>query len=446
MTTETVDLAAFFDQPNLDSAAIDHYADAAHVSFQQRERFETLVTEYGVRVEQQQGDPLRLALGLVILGKFGRALEVFATTPASRERDFYAAHACTAVGRWDAAIEHFRQAARQGHEALAIDLQIAEVLVQAGRLDEAAKLIEKHAHAGQDRADWYVASGFLAEARGEREAALGAYERGLTLAPDDPAVFFRAARVYDLCGEDAKALQLYDRLTRRPRTHINALLNAAVIYEDLGRYEEAVHCLRRVIRAYPNHTRARLYLKDVESCIEMVIDDAVERRDDVRTRLLDTPLSEFELSVRARNCLKKMNIRTVAELVQHSEAELLAYKNFGETSLTEIKALLTKKGLRLGQQPDEVISPDLVPEPEPEPVVPLPPGQAAVLQKPVSELELSVRARRCLQRLNIQTLGDLVTFSEQELLATRNFGVTSLNEIRARIADFGLDLATKRPE
>ncbi|MBK9118432.1 MAG: tetratricopeptide repeat protein [Phycisphaerales bacterium] len=318
--------------------------------------------------------------------------------------------------------------------------------MQAGRLDEAAKLIEKHAHAGQDRADWYVASGFLAEARGEREAALGAYERGLTLAPDDPAVFFRAARVYDLCGEDAKALQLYDRLTRRPRTHINALLNAAVIYEDLGRYEEAVHCLRRVIRAYPNHTRARLYLKDVESCIEMVIDDAVERRDDVRTRLLDTPLSEFELSVRARNCLKKMNIRTVAELVQHSEAELLAYKNFGETSLTEIKALLTKKGLRLGQQPDEVISPDLVPEPEPEPVVPLPPGQAAVLQKPVSELELSVRARRCLQRLNIQTLGDLVTFSEQELLATRNFGVTSLNEIRARIADFGLDLATKRPE
>ena len=86
----------------------------------------------------------------------------------------------------------------------------------------------------------------------------------------------------------------------------------------------------------------------------MVIDEVGEDRTDTRTRLLDTPLSEFELSVRARNCLKKMNIGTLGELMRRTEAELLAYKNFGETSLNEIKALLVKKGLRLGLSPDEV--------------------------------------------------------------------------------------------
>ena len=44
-----------------------------------------------------------------------------------------------------------------------------------------------------------------------------------------------------------------------------------------------------------------------------------------------------------------MSISTLGELIRLNEAELLAYKNFGETTLDEIKAPLTKKGLRLGQ-------------------------------------------------------------------------------------------------
>jgi DNA-directed RNA polymerase subunit alpha len=58
-------------------------------------------------------------------------------------------------------------------------------------------------------------------------------------------------------------------------------------------------------------------------------------------------------------------------------------------------------------------------------------------------MELSVRARRCLQRLNIDRLGDLIQRTEAELLATRNFGTTSLNEIKARLTEYGLSLAAK---
>ena len=73
----------------------------------------------------------------------------------------------------------------------------------------------------------------------------------------------------------------------------------------------------------------------------------------------------------------------------------------------------------------------------------MPPGSEALLAKAVSELELSVRARRCLQRLNIDRLGDLIQHSEADLLSTRNFGVTSLNEIKARLTEYGLSLAPK---
>jgi DNA-directed RNA polymerase subunit alpha len=63
-----------------------------------------------------------------------------------------------------------------------------------------------------------------------------------------------------------------------------------------------------------------------------------------------------------------------------------------------------------------------------------------VLNKPVSELELSVRARKCLQRLGVSTLGDLAAKTEGELLASKNFGQTSLNEVKLRLAENGLAL------
>ena len=74
-----------------------------------------------------------------------------------------------------------------------------------------------------------------------------------------------------------------------------------------------------------------------------------DRKGTARNAVMEIPISDFELSVRSRNCLKKMNIRSLGDLLKTSEQELLSYKNFGETSLNEIKALLASKGLRLGQ-------------------------------------------------------------------------------------------------
>jgi len=444
MTTHAVELSSFFAQTDLDAAAYEQFADAAHASFIARERFESLAREYQQRIEAGEGDPLRLALGLLILGKVSEALEVFKKAPPSGERHYYAAQAAAALADWDAAREELTQAARAGWDPFEVDMAKAVIHVRAGELNAAEKLIRGHEHDGQDRAPWYFATGLLAEWRGEREEALESQEKCLTLDPDHTEAMFCSARLYDRFGDDEQAIELYDRLALQPRAFVNALLNAAVVYEDIGKYDEAAICLRRVLKAHPNHTRARLFYKDVESCLEMVIDEVGEERVDARSRLLDTPLSEYELSVRARNCLKKMNIRTVGELMQLTEAELLAYKNFGETSLNEIKALLSKKQLRLGMRPEEIDVESIETQAPAPKVVTVAPGQEAILSRPVSDLELSVRARRCLQRLNIQTLRDLCQCSEPDLLAARNFGVTSLNEIKARLIEHGLQLAPKQ--
>jgi DNA-directed RNA polymerase subunit alpha len=68
---------------------------------------------------------------------------------------------------------------------------------------------------------------------------------------------------------------------------------------------------------------------------------------------LSRSVDELDLSVRSYNCLKNASIRTIADLVQRSEAEMLKTKNFGRKSLTEIKELLAEMGLSLGMKLDE---------------------------------------------------------------------------------------------
>lgn len=68
---------------------------------------------------------------------------------------------------------------------------------------------------------------------------------------------------------------------------------------------------------------------------------------------LDRSVDELELSVRSYNCLKNADIKTIRELVQRSEMEMLKTKNFGRKSLNEIKEILSGMGLGLGMKFDE---------------------------------------------------------------------------------------------
>lgn len=67
-------------------------------------------------------------------------------------------------------------------------------------------------------------------------------------------------------------------------------------------------------------------------------------------KLLNTPISEIELSVRSSNCINNAGIKTIRDLVQKNEPEMLKFRNFGKKSLNEIKAILVSMGLSLGMK------------------------------------------------------------------------------------------------
>ena len=79
----------------------------------------------------------------------------------------------------------------------------------------------------------------------------------------------------------------------------------------------------------------------------------VNRETSELVKLLDVPISELELSVRARNCLDGADLRTLRDLISLSELEVMNLKNLGKTSLTEIKTKLAEHGLSLGMPLDQ---------------------------------------------------------------------------------------------
>ncbi|MSR17689.1 MAG: hypothetical protein EXS00_00720 [Phycisphaerales bacterium] len=250
---------------------------------------------------------------------------------------------------------------------------------------------------------------------------------------------FQLAYLLDLEGEENEAIELYECLCRLPKPPVNALINLAVLLEDRNQSQNAERCLTKVLETNAVHGRARLFFKDAQASRNMMFDEAEARDQAKRDAMLDTPVTDFELSVRARNCLKKMQIRTLGDLLKISEAELLAYKNFGETSLVEIKSMLQDKGLRLGQGVDGGSYTAKRPEHYQELVDK---HGAESLNRSVAALNLSVRARKALQLLNINTVGDLASVTEAELMGVKNFGATSLEEIKINMADAGLSLRT----
>ncbi|MBC8522352.1 hypothetical protein H8D29_00320 [PVC group bacterium] len=284
-------------------------------------------------------------------------------------------------------------------------------------------------------ADGHYNTAVQLEHDGLRVSAIDELRKAVSV-DSNPNHIFKLAYLLDLVGEELESTRLYEELATTGRPHMNVLLNLAVVYEDKGKISSAEKCLRQILDTDPNHKRAQLYLKDVQSSAHMYYDEDIARDAAKNTALMNTPVTDFELSVRARNCLKKMHIRTLGDLLKISESELLSYKNFGETSLTEIKQMLTARGMRLGQGVDGQAS--QIHQDRYEEL--LSHTSEQVLSKPVSSLNLSVRSRKALQLLNIQTIADLAVRTEAELLGIKNFGSTSLVEIHEGLKAFGLEL------
>lgn len=417
-------------------AEVEHLTRAVTADFSNYRALNEAVQELQGQPEPSAATKVRLGVCYFLLGRYRLAVEALSTADGGALALFYLGKAKAALQDHEGALAAFEAAAKAGYRRELCALARAEVLRNMDRLADAMSALDGLSGAIEQTAEYlYQRGATVAALGGSPPEVVALYERAVEADPQHAGALFGLALENDRHGNDEAALELYQRSAARYPSHVGALLNLGILYEDRQQYEKARVCYQRILETYPEHPRARLFLKDAMAASEMVYDEEAQRRQDRLGQLLKIPVTDFELSVRSRNCLQKMGIMTLGDLTRTTEQDLLASKNFGETSLTEIKEMMSSKGLQLGQFAAEKQRPEVTYE-----VETLSADEQAVLSKPIADLNLSVRARKCMARLNIVTVGELIRRTGDELLECKNFGVTSLNEVREKLTSMGLKL------
>lgn len=394
------------------------------------------VNELEASEDRSPAAAVRLGVCHYLLGRYRMAVDTLRTGDGGALALFYMGKAHQALEQHDDAIHNFDAAAKAGYNKDTCALAKVESLRGLGKPQEALAQLDKLSGAVEQTAEYlYQRGATVAVLGGNPTEVIALYERAVDVDPRHAGALFGLALENDRRGNDETAVQLYERSVARFPAHIGSLLNLGILYEDRQQYERAYQCYARVLDTHPGHARARLFVKDVAASRDMFYDEDAQRKRDRLSQVMNVPVTDFELSVRSRNCLQKMGINTLGDLARTSEAELLASKNFGETSLVEIKEMMTSKGLSLGMLAHEIREPEPVFEPEF-----MTPDEQALLDRPISDLNLSVRARKCMIRLGLNTIGELVRKTGDDLLECKNFGVTSLNEVREKLTAKGLKL------
>ena len=405
--------------------------------FTQFEILKEAVGELETKKEEElsPASHVRLGVCLYLIGRFLDAMSVLKKGDGGALAHFYLAKTHFVNKDYNQALKSYDLSQKAGYNVDSCTLGRAEVYRYLGQPEKGLAELDKLSGAVEQTADYLYERGATVFAIGiNPNEAVALYERAVAVDKNHPGALFGLALESERRGFDDDALELYKRAVTHFPTHVGVLINLGVLYEDLEMYDSAVLCYQRVLDAFPSHSKARLFLKDARASSEMHIDEDAQRKHDRMSQVLNLPVSDFELSVRSRNCLKNMGIGTLGDLCRHTEQELLGSKNFGETSLIEIREMLALKGLRLGQFATEKHPSDTFE------VEALSPDEQAVLLRPIIDLNLSVRARKCMNRLGIQTIGELVRRTAEELLECKNFGVTSLKEINEKLSAFNIKL------
>ena len=415
---------------------IDHIFLAITEDYLQFNVLRDSVNELAERQDElTPASKVRLGVCQYLLGKYALAEGTLANADGSALALFYQGKNYFALKDYDASLEKYEAAQKAGYDEDACKLAIAEAHRYAARADQAMTVLDTMFGPIEQTAEYlYQRGATVAAVGGNPSEVVALYTRAVESDGQHSGALFGLALENDRRGNDHMALELYQRSAECFPSHEGTLLNLGLLYEDLQRYDQAQLCYQRLLDAFPDHQRARMYFQDAAASNDMFYDEEAQKRNDRLTQVLSIPMTDFELSVRSRNCLQKMGIKTLGDLTRTTEAELMSSKNFGETSLEEIREILGSKALKLGQFAHE--------RSEPEPVYNenLSPDEQAMQNRPISDLNLSVRARKCMTRLGLTTIGELLRKSENELLECKNFGVTSLNEVRDKLTQMDLKL------
>lgn len=302
-------------------------------------------------------------------------------------------------------------------------VELVRTLLDGGMIDEAEKAL-----AGvPDGADREFLTGRLHDARGNVEAAINAYEAALEKDPEHVEAAFKLGVLLDRIGDDDMAVEYYLVCADVSPHYIPGVTNLGILYDERGESNAAMDCFRQVLAYNPRDRRALMLLRDARSSRTMYYDEREERERERMEKIMRTPVNDFELSVRSRNCLAKMNIFTLGDLLKITEQEMLSYKNFGETSLKEVKEMLAARNLRLGMFRDgEERS--------------ISKADQKILGESVEKLELASRSQQVLENLGVSRIGDLAQYSDLDLYKSHGSGQSVVQELSTALGAFGISL------
>jgi len=388
------------------------------------------------QTERSPATSVRLGVCQYMIGNYAGAIETLANADGGALAYFYQGKSHFALNNFDKAIEAYDSAQKAGYNADQCQIAVAEVKRQSKDLSSAMSILDNMFGPVEQTAEYLYQRGATIAAMSDNpDEVCKLYERAVELEDTHPGALFGLALENDRRGNDEKAMELYQRAAAAFPANVGALLNLGLLYEDHDQYERAARCYDRILESFPTHERALLYRTDAVASMDEHYDHDREKMRQQIASVMSISIAQFELSVRSRNCLQKMGIFTLGDLCKVSEMELLNSKNFGETSLVEIREMMSNKGLMIGQFAHQK---DV--EEEPVDTSHLSPEEQVLLDRPISDLNLSVRARKCMTRLGLTTIGELLRKSMDDLLECKNFGVTSLTEVREKLDQAGLKL------
>lgn len=416
----------------VDRETFDDIVELVYESYNLVDATHDRVKEMVVALEAEAGEDARdtaekAGILLVAMGEYEEAIDTLWDVRSRKNAAHFLGRALVKVGREAEAIDCIEKG-HGGKDDLESDVLLVEAYCALRDYDAAEAMLEK---VKGDSPDALYARGRIADLMGDYEEAIELYEAAIEVDPDHARALFQLAVCCDLNGDDDRAVELYQRCAQQKPTYVGALLNLGILHEDRGDYYEAIDCYKRVLAIAPRHRQAQMYLKDAEASLTMYVDMRKSKRMQRMEEIFALPVSGFELSPRSRAALDRLNVKTVGGLTRVTRQQLLSEKNFGDTSLTEVEQLLGRFNLDLADEEQPILPESFDDEPE---------QRDETLDVSVEELNLSTRCRKCMDRLGIKTVGELVAKSEKDLLNAPNFGSTSLNEIRTKLSSMGLSL------
>ena len=432
-----IDVDKLLEAETISRETVLHIKEQVHSSKENREKLDKKIEALKVDIKKEhdgaRSKELTLLLGICkwIVGRIKEAVELLKEVKSRKLGAYFLGKCYRELGDYNQALECFERAKKTDAEEFDIVMDIAETKRMLGNVDDALKIIKSFSHSHANSAELYYQWGHCLDDMGEYQEAFNKYEQSLKIDPNHAKTLFRMAFNYDMGGEDEKAIEYYEKCTKLHPTYKNAFINLGILYEDTVKYDDAVYCFESILDAEPTHDRAALFSKDARASMMMYYDEEVSKKQGKECEVLNIPISDFELSVRSKNCLEKMDIRTLKDLTRITEADLLSFKNFGETSLNEIKAILSQKGLRLGQTLESYNEADLFSK--------IDKGQDKNSIETISDLGLSTRCRNALSNAGIETINDIKEKTESELVqegVKQNY----IDELKETLSKVGLSL------